>query len=398
MGEAQHDPLASRNGASLAIGAIAAQVIGGLVLQLSPFMIGGIMVGLSLSERDAGVIVSVEFLMLAVTAIMVAPILPRLSCRRIGLLAVGLALLAQGASIFSASWTSLVLLRCLAGIGEGVLYAVSLSIVAAHFHNPDRVYGYFQIVWALGSVALFPIGGELTAAFAHRGILSLAAGLTLALAPLLLLLPRVRIECGDRAVAAMANASPLLGIMTFAAIVLYLTASAAIYAFSAPLGERAGLDASAVGFALTIMTLVGLVGAGAATTLNIRWGRTIPITGFCVAFILVQLVLCLSRDPIAYVVALVGSGIVYYFSIPYLFGIAAALDRNGRWAAAAGSAYLIGFAAGPIVGGAVIDAAGYGALAAVCILLTVAAWGLAISVIRGLQGRLQIARADDALA
>ncbi|MGE6784181.1 MFS transporter [Ensifer adhaerens] len=398
MGEAPHDPLTSRNGASLAIGAIAAQVIGGLVLQLSPFMIGGIMVGLSLSERDAGVIVSVEFLMLAVTAIMVVPILPRLSCRRIGFLAVGLALLAQGASIFSASWTSLVLLRCLAGIGEGVLYAVSLSIVAAHFRNPDRLYGCFQIVWALGSIALFPIAGELTAAFGHHGVLSLAAGLTLALAPLLLLLPRVRIERGDRAVAAMANAPPLLGVMTFTAIVLYLTASAAIYAFSAPLGERAGLDASAVGYALTIMTLVGLVGAGAATTLNVRWGRTIPITGFCVAFILVQLALCLSRDPIAYVVALVGSGIVYYFSIPYLFGIAAALDRNGRWAAAAGSAYLIGFAAGPIVGGAVIDAAGYGALAAVCILLTVAAWGLAISVIRGLQGRLQIARVDDALA
>ena len=29
----------------------------------------------------------------------------------------------------------------------------------------------------------------------------------------------------------------------------------------------------------------------------------------------------------------------------YLFGLAAALDRSGRWAAAVGSAYLLGFAA-----------------------------------------------------
>jgi predicted MFS family arabinose efflux permease len=383
---------------SLAIGAIAAQVIGGLVLQLSPFMIGGIIDGLSLSERDAGLIVSVEFVLLAVTAIIVAPILPRLVYRRVGFLAVGLVLLAQGASIFSTSWASLIVLRGLAGIGEGLLYAVSLSIVASQFRNPDRVYGYFQIVWALGSVALFPVAGELTVAFAHRGILALAAGLTLAIAPLLLLLRHIRTEPGARAAAEKADTSPLRGIMTFAAIALYLTASAAIYAFSAPLGERAGLDARAVGYALTIMTLVGLVGAGVATTLNIRWGRTIPITGFCVAFILISLTLCLSRNPTAYVVALVGSGVVYYFSIPYLFGMAAALDRNGRWAAAAGSAYLIGFAAGPVVGGAVIEAAGYGALAALCIVLTIAAWGLTLLVNRGLEERPQGSPADNVLA
>lgn len=398
MADTQRHPAVSRDGASLMIGAIAAQVIGGLVLQLSPFMISGIMDGLSLSERDAGFIVSVEFLMLAVTAIIVAPILPRHSYRRAGFLAVALALFAQGASIFSTSWTSLVFLRGIAGVGEGALYAVSLSIVASHFSNPDRVYGTFQIAWALGSVALFPVGGELTVAFAHRGILSLAAGMTLALAPLLLLLPRIRTESGDGGVARMAHASPLLGVMTFAAIVLYLTASAAIYAFSAPLGERAGLGASAVGYALTIMTLVGLAGAGAATMLNIRWGRTIPITGFCVAFILVVLALCLSRDPTTYIVGLVGSGVVYYFSIPYLFGIAAALDRSGRWAAAAGSAYLIGFATGPMLGGAVIDVAGYGAFAAVCISLTVAAWGFAMVVNRSLQGKPRVRRADNPLA
>jgi hypothetical protein len=44
----------------------------------------------------------------------------------------------------------------------------------------------------LGSVALFFIGGELTAAFAYRGILALIASVTLALAPLLLFIPDAR--------------------------------------------------------------------------------------------------------------------------------------------------------------------------------------------------------------
>ena len=82
--------------ASLVVGAIAAQVIGGLVTQMAPFMIGGMMDGLSLSERDAGFVASLEFLTLAVTAIVIAPVLPRFSYRRVGLLALALTLLAAG--------------------------------------------------------------------------------------------------------------------------------------------------------------------------------------------------------------------------------------------------------------------------------------------------------------
>ena len=395
MTESARHSSTPRDPASLVVGAIAAQVIGGLVPQMSPLVVGGLMDGLSLSEREAGLIVSIEFLALALTAIAIAPVLPRCSYRRVGLVAVALALFAQGASIFSTSVVSLALLRGLAGIGEGALYAVSLSIVCSRSSNPDKVYGYFQVVWALGSVALFTIGGQLTAAFAHRGILALIAGVTIALAPLLLLVPDERAKSSGGTASEVARASPLLGVVTLAAILLYLTVSAAIYAFSAPLGERAGLDTTAVGYALTVATLVGLAGAGAATALNVRWGRAIPISAFCVGLIFVALTLCLLHNPIAYVVALVASGIVYYFSIPYLFGLAAALDRSGRWAAAAGSAYLLGFAAGPLVAGAVIAATGYAGLAAVCVAITVVAWALAMIVIRRLSGTARAAHPTD---
>jgi MFS family permease len=367
---------------SLIVGVIAAQLIGGLVTQLSPFVISGLINGLSLSERDAGFVASVEFITLAVTAMLIAPVLPRLSWRRVGLAAVALTLLAQGASIFSSSSTSFAVLRGVAGVSEGALYAVSLCVVACRCKNPDRVYGYFQVVWSVGSVALFSAGGELTAAFALHGILALMAGVTLALAPLLLLLPDAHAPIAASTEEDPGRASPLLGVMTLAAIVLYLTVSAAVYMFSAPLGERAGLGTSAVGYALTVASLVGLAGAAAAAAINVRWGRAIPISTFCLAFAVVALVLCLSRHPVSYVAALVGSCVVFYFSVPYLFGLAAALDRSGRWAAAAGSAYLLGFAAGPLLAGAVIAAADYRGLAAVCVIGTLVTWGLAMVVER----------------
>lgn len=387
-----------RDPAALIVGAIGAQVVGGLAPQLSPLMIGGLMSGLSLSERAAGFVATVELLALAVTAIAIAPVLPRLSCRRVGLAAVVLALLAQTGSIFSVSLAPLALLRGVSGIGEGALYAVSLSVVAARSSNPDKVYGYFQAVWALGSVALFSAGGELTAAFAQRGIFGLAAGVTLLLAPLLFLIPNARAESGDRDPAGPAQASALLGGMTLVAIALYLTASAAIYTFTAPLGERAGLDTSTIGYVLTAGTLIGLAGAGASSVLHVRCGRAIPITGFCAGFALVTFALCLSRDATVYSAALIASIVIYYFSIPYLYGLAAALDRSGRWAAAASSAYLLGFAAGPLIGGILIERTGYAGFAVVCFAVTAVAWGLTMAVCRSLNGRARATLSIDALS
>lgn len=381
MADTAHD---SRDSAMLVMSAIAAQVIGGLVAQMSPFVIGGLIDGFALSERDAAFVASVELITLAVTAIAIAPVLPRLSCRRVGVAAVVSTLLAQGASLLSGSWLSFVLLRGLAGIGEGALYAVSLCIVACRSSNPDRLYGYFQIVWAIGSAALFSLGGELTAAFALRGVLALMAAVTLVLAPLVLLVPHTRSASWTTTPTAQALPSPRLAVMMLVSIGLYLTVSAAVYVFSAPLGERAGLDTRAVGYALMVASLLGLAGAGAATALNVRWGRAIPMSGFFAAFALVTLVLCISRDPTAYVVALVASAVIYYFSLPYLFGLAAALDRSGRWAAAAGSAYLGGFAAGPLIAGATIAHTDYAGLGTLAVSVTAVAWLLAMVVNRRL--------------
>jgi hypothetical protein len=81
-----------------------------------------------------------------------------------------------------------------------------------------------------------------------------------------------------------------------------------------------------------------------------------------------------------------------------MFGLAAALDRSGRWAAAAGSAYLLGFAAGPLVAGIAIAATGYAGLAAVCVAIAAAAWGLAMVVHQRLGGKARAAPPADAPA
>jgi predicted MFS family arabinose efflux permease len=366
-------------------------------------MISGLMEGLTLSERDAGLVASVELLALAATAIAIVPILQRVTYRRICLMAAGLAVIAQCASIFSTSLAEVTVMRALSGVGAGALYAVSLSVVAARSANPDRVYSYFQLVWALGSIALFTVGGQLTTAFAQRGIFALMLGLTLAIAPMLMLIPASQAKTGAGTGAAIpANrASPILGIMTLLAIGLCLLGSGAIYAFVGPLGERAGLDTNAVGYVLTVATLCGLVGAGAATALNLKWGRMIPLSAVFAGYALVVAVLCLAHNAVVYVTTVIAFVVIYYFSMPYLFGLAAALDRTGRWAAAAGSAFLLGCAAAPLFAGTMIEGAGYTGLAVACVAILLVGWGLATVVCQRLSrgsGAVPLAEPQDQAA
>ena len=147
-----------------------------------------------------------------------------------------------------------------------------------------------------------------------------------------------------------ARTSPTLGVMTLAAIMVYLmplprsTYSDASGRACRPRYERGRLCAER-------LDVGGSAGAGAATALNVRWGRTIPISGFFVGFALVVLVLCLSRNPTAYVIALAASVVIYYFYDVLVRLTPLRSIAVGHWGGGGGIAYLLGFAAGPVFAG-----------------------------------------------
>lgn len=360
---------------------IAAQVVGGLVTQMSPLVVGGVIIGLELTEQQAGYVAFAEFIVLSITAIAIAPFLPKLSYRPLCMGAAATAVIAQLLSITTTELSLVVLMRCIAGVGEGLVYAASLAAVASRSVNPDKLYGYIQITWAALSSMLFSLGGYLTGLFAHRGVFGMITCLTLLLMVFFRWLPSGVSDTAPGRDTDSATAPVWMGMVTLAGIFIYLTVSAAVYTFTAPLGERAGLSTSQIGYALTTGSVVGFAGAGLATWINVRKGRIIPILAFSVSFSIIALVLCLNTNAAVFVVALALSVLFFYFSVPYLFGLAAALDRQGRWAAAAGSAYLLGFAVGPAFAGTMIawyDYIGLGvasviAAALACVLLLLVA-------------------------
>ena len=363
---------------------IAAQLIGGLITQLSPLVVGGVIAGLALSARQAGYVAFAEFLVLAVTAILVAPVLHRFPYRRICFFAACLAITANLVSVQMTALTAMLIVRCLAGVGEGMVYAISLAAVASHSRNPDKVYGYFQVAWALLSVILFSAGGYLTDMYAHRGIFGLTAIVMIILVCFLRGLPSDRPAPVENKPVAGNGIPAMLGICTLAGIFIFIAAGAAVYTFFEQLGVRSGLTTTQVGFVLTVGSGVGITGAGLATWLNVRKGRFIPISVFCAWYAATSMVLCLNTDATVYIVAVMSSFISFYFAVPYLFGLAAALDKKGRLAAAAGSVYLLGFAFGPMLAGNLIEWYGYAGLGLVSASTTMLSWSILIYIVHRL--------------
>ncbi|MGI9295491.1 MAG: MFS transporter [Pseudomonadales bacterium] len=352
---------------------IALQIMGGFASFISPLILGGLTSGLSLAVSQAGTVIFVEMGALAFAALVSAPFLPRLRYKPACIIAISITLVMNLLTITVAdSLQSVMMTRLIAGLCAGFVYGVSVAAVASLSSNPDRLYGIIQFAMAGGNLIWFGIGGYLSETYAHRGLFALFCIVIIVLLPSIKFMPGHQLGGAHSYTERPANF--LTGVVTYIAVFIYLVAAAAMFVFSEPLGIRAGMSRTEVGLTFSVSSVVGLLGAAIAIWLNVRLGRLIPITLMVVLYISGTVWICNTTDPTMFALALIFQSAVYFFAIPYCFGLGAALDGQGRWAAAIGSAFLIGYAVGPGIAGFVVESNGFVGLSWMVSLSFVAAW------------------------
>ena len=377
----------SKDALSFVLAVISIQMMGGFASALPPLILGGLMAGLSLSESQAGSILFIELAALAFAALASASILTRFRYKTLCFIAVSIVITANIFTVFFAdTFLSVSICRLFAGLAAGILYAVAVAAVASLSTNPDRLYGLIQVAWAASNLLMYSLGGYLSEFYAYRGVFALIGVATIVLVPMIRYLPEVESRKSGSKTKKLEFLAT--GVIAYAAVFIYLVGSAALFVFSEPLGIRAGLTRSQIGLAFSAASVIGLGGAAFATWLNIRKGRTLPITLMLLLFIFDAVIICGTQNSVVYIGALVFQTVLYFFSVPYCFGVGAALDRQGRWAAAIASAFLIGFAVGPGLGGYVIEWSGYDGLALLVVISCVLSWLLFMVVIRQINLRV----------
>lgn len=342
----------------------------------SPLIVGGLIAGLALGEASSGLVLTCELLLMGLAAACLATQIIRIDARMASLAGATLMLVGHGFAAASSGLQELLVWRSIAGIGAGVVLAVVNATIAGA-PNPARLYGLALTVAPLIAAVTAVLMSRAVATFAHTGAYGVLALLTLLVIPMLTAFPSYREATESTRPEPLRNYAP--GIALLIGIFIMGANMMAYFAFVERLGVRLGLATERIGDILAGVVIAGAIGAAIAGALQNRFGVRLPLLGGTFLHAVAMIVVLEIVFVPAYVSGALFEGITFVFTLTFQFAMAALLDPYGRWAAAASGAFSLSLGAGPYLGGALIEAAGYGALtvlsiASTIVVLTVFLW------------------------
>jgi predicted MFS family arabinose efflux permease len=323
---------------------------------LVPTLVGTYVDSFGLSLQQAGYTAAIYMLGGGIGGVLVSQVLGIAPTRTV--LAVGLGALAIGnfISIYVSSFSLILAIRLIAGVGEGIGFGL-MGAYVSRLANPNRIYAVFTFLLLLISAAIQYLLPILRNDFGPRMLL-----VPIAVAPACLLaILRSFSDLSNnarslRSGAAQSSASPLapcLRIVPIAVFVIYV-AYGGQFAYFERLGVFAGFTPNAVARLLGSAYLVAL--AGAALAFVLTGTRTLGLKlSLALAVVVVSAWLIVAGQPTMYRVGIMVIFCAWSFFLPNLLGVVSLVDRNGRLAAASLGAMEWGMAAGPAIVGVLVS-------------------------------------------
>lgn len=323
-------------------------ISGNLGASLVPLVVGELIEptshgGGGYSIEFAGILQTVELVAIAVGS----AISPTLRFRRRALVSLLLELALTLASVL-AQGAELLVLRLLSGLAVGVALGAAMARVG-DTPDPERVYTWGTAANALAAFLSLVFGGEIAMAFGLRGIfLLVAATLVPGLIGAMLLeerpifdgtlsKPPVRLSAG--------------AVLAVAALFLLNLAVAAAFAVLEPNAEAVGMDKSALGQALGLGPLVGLIAVLGLSYLLPKAHYPATSVGLLTGTAFLVFPLLSPANATILSASIILQTALYYAAIPPLMAIGTVAGPSERAAPVMSGAIVLGAALGPAVGG-----------------------------------------------
>jgi predicted MFS family arabinose efflux permease len=332
-------------------------IIGNSNAIVQPLLVGMMVDRYGLSGSAAGMISAAEMAAFGGGAFAAAWLLGRSDRRLLTAGALLLAIMGNAMAALAPSVPILAAARLVAGAGTGAALAIGGAIVAGST-SPDRIYSIITVgvlVYA-GSFLTFvpPFMASVGAApFLAMGLLALVT------LPMAVIAPPAPAAKDDRGEAALPPLRPGALIPLLAAALLLYAGHGAVWTYEERMGVAIGMTVPEVGAALGLASLAGIIGAAAAAILGLRWGRTWPQVIALTVSAAAALIIVTVRDADGYFLGASLIAIVWFFGLPYLNGLAASLDPQGRIAAMLAAMLNLGMAAGPFIAALIVADNGY---------------------------------------
>lgn len=359
---------------------MAAHCAGMVDLVALPVWVGVLIGHYGLAPQQAGGLATLFLAGAVLASLVVAPRLDRLPARALTTLGYGLAALSFAAISRLPAGLPMALLHALAGVAAGAALSVTHGTIARSA-RPHRQFAAAGMALGLFAIVFLGATPPLVAAVGGPVLFLVFAGV-MAVASLACLLAFPR-PAGDQ-VPATTSAGSVTGGMSGAgpaasaatpgrlspavwAGIVGVACMGLVQSMTFSFLERVGVDrgwsGGAIQGVLVALGLVNLAPAVLAAVLERRWSaRAVMCTGPVVQAALVAVIMTVPWFP-AWAAAASVFAAVMIFTHTFAFGLLARLDASGRAMAATPAMLMTGAAIGPVLGGTLVQTAGYASLA-----------------------------------
>jgi predicted MFS family arabinose efflux permease len=322
--------------------------MGVMAFQVLPSLVIGMITELEFNQQQVGRVASAQLGGIAIGSFLNLWLIKIMSWRRLAYFGLACLLITDVISMFITDYSAFVLIRLLSGTAGGVCVSFGAYALGTT-SKADRNFGMFVSVQVISAIiANMFLPGIVQA----NGVISIFIALViLELLIMFLLVHNIpNLDVQDQQERGVNSGKVwIFCIFQLSAVLFFFTALGGFWSNIASIGLDAGLSEQQTGRAISLGLFGGLAGAFIATQLNIRLGRLFPAL-LAISSQLAALAILYSG--FQFTVFMLAAGLFmfgWYMFFPYLLGLLAAMDRDGRPMILANAVAGIGSGIGPLI-------------------------------------------------
>jgi hypothetical protein len=312
-------------------------------LTVLPIILGALVDYRGFTLANVGYVGSVEILGMALSVAISTALINRVPRNRLAFGAAFALGLTQISSAFTLDPSLYFAERFVAGLSAGGLAAVLASTIALA-RVPERLTAFIYLIDALLASVLYLALPAVTARFELAGAYALLGGVTIMISPVFLLLP------ARGPVATLASTGfrkDALRVIAFA--IILSAAAAAHWTFTERMALQVGLTVTQVGQVFAGSLLVGIVGASLAAWVGDRFGSARPIVLAWTMVLVLGFAVPYLPTPLTFILGFCLLRFFMNINDPFVVGVVARLDVEGRLTTIFAASGLFGAAIGPFL-------------------------------------------------
>jgi predicted MFS family arabinose efflux permease len=341
-------------------------VISSIVLLILPVLVGGMVDQFGWGDKEVGWLASADMAGSALASLIALQIISRINWKKTAYIAISCAILGNITSIYADTFVSLMTVRMATGFSNGFILSIAF-VGLCHSSNPERYFGAYVFSQLTFQALLLSTLPTVLLSYGMPAIylvLATASGLS---ALLVFLFPDKQKRPTHAAAPAPGPPLPKWAMVALAAQAIYFLAPAAIWGYFEPIGAAFSLDIAAVGKALGLASIAGILGSAVVVMLGVRFDRILCMGLGTLISIGAVVMLIDGSGFVRYLVAASLFSFAWNYTFPYQMGVLALFDEFGSVAILALMVQLLGLAFGPMLASYLLIGDGYGVILWTCV-------------------------------